>query len=309
MGFGLPSAILAAWLGTPAKRQAQWIFGAAASLIGALGVFGMQDAATFLISWEIMSLGGAVMLLGENLSSDVGRPALFMLALLEAGAVALILAFILLANQAGSLSFSDFAAAMRALPLPEQYFVALLLLIGFGAKLGLLPFYEWFPGGLWLGKRGDRRISFRRRPQCRLLFPQPLFPRMAADHRRDGQSRCRASLSSPPPSRARFSPRSTRSRKKDGGSLLSLSSAENGSIAVCLARRCADVPSGRARRPRGPRLDRRAYPFGGSRARERAHCSSPRIGSIARPEATPLSNLDCCSVAHGRSDSARCWRR
>ena len=73
MGFGLPSAILAAWLGTPAKRQAQWIFGAAASLIGALGVFGMQDAATFLMSWEIMSLGGAVMLLGENLSAE--RPA------------------------------------------------------------------------------------------------------------------------------------------------------------------------------------------------------------------------------------------
>ena len=122
MGFGLPSAILAAWLGTPAKRQAQWIFGAAASLIGALGVFGMQDAATFLISWEIMSLGGAVMLLGENLGSDVGRPTLFMLALLEAGAVALILAFVLLANQAGSLSFSDFATAMRALPLAGAVF-------------------------------------------------------------------------------------------------------------------------------------------------------------------------------------------
>jgi hydrogenase-4 component B len=145
MGFGLPGAILAAWLGTPAKSQAQWIFGAAASLIGALGVFGMQDAATFLIAWEIMSFGGALMLLGENLGAKSGRPALFMLALLEAGAVALILAFILLANQAGSLSFSDFAAAMRALPLSEQYFVAFLLLIGFGAKLGLLPFYEWFP--------------------------------------------------------------------------------------------------------------------------------------------------------------------
>ena len=50
MGFGLPAAILAAWLGTPAKGRARWIFGAAASLIGALGVFGMQDAATFLIA-------------------------------------------------------------------------------------------------------------------------------------------------------------------------------------------------------------------------------------------------------------------
>ena len=30
-----------------------------------------------------------------------------------------------------------------------RVFVGVLLVIGFGAKLGLLPFYEWFPGGLW----------------------------------------------------------------------------------------------------------------------------------------------------------------
>jgi hydrogenase-4 component B len=49
------------------------------------------------------------------------------------------------------LSFSDFAAAARAMPEAEQLFVGLLLLIGFGAKLGLLPFYEWFPGAYGAG--------------------------------------------------------------------------------------------------------------------------------------------------------------
>src|ERR1700691_4906271 len=48
MGFGLAGAILACWVGTPAPRSAGWIFGAAMSLISALGVFGMQDAVTFL---------------------------------------------------------------------------------------------------------------------------------------------------------------------------------------------------------------------------------------------------------------------
>ncbi len=146
LGFGAIGAVLAVWLGTPARRQQGWIFGAAASLIGALGVFGLQDAVTFLVAWEIMSLGGAVMILGENMAAESGRPVLFMLALLEAGAVALVLAFLLLAGQAGSLSFSDFAAAAGAMPHGEQLFLALLLLVGFGAKLGLLPFYEWFPG-------------------------------------------------------------------------------------------------------------------------------------------------------------------
>lgn len=145
LGFGLAGAILASWIGTPSSRQSTWIFGAAASLVGALGVFGLQDAVSFLIAWEIMSLGGAALILGDNLATEAGRPVLFMLALLEAGTVALILAFLLLAGHANSLSFGDFAAGASAMPRAEQLFVGLLLLIGFGAKLGLLPFYEWFP--------------------------------------------------------------------------------------------------------------------------------------------------------------------
>lgn len=151
MGFGLPGALLAAWLGPPSGTTCAWTFGVAASLVGALGVFAMQDAVTFLIAWEIMGLGGAVMILGEQLSEDRGRPVLFMLALLEAGSVALLVAFVLLANAADSIAFADFAAGARAMPLAAQLFVAFLLLVGFGAKLGLLPFYEWFPGAYGVG--------------------------------------------------------------------------------------------------------------------------------------------------------------
>jgi formate hydrogenlyase subunit 3/multisubunit Na+/H+ antiporter MnhD subunit len=145
LGFGLVAAVLASILGTPATYQRTWIFGAATSLIGALGVFGLQDAMSFLIAWEIMSLGGAVMMLGEDLTFDAGRPVLFMLALLESGAVALVLGFVILSSRAGSISFSAFSAAASHASPAEQLFVGLLLLVGFGAKLGLLPFYEWYP--------------------------------------------------------------------------------------------------------------------------------------------------------------------
>ena len=101
LGFGLPAAILACWLGTPAHGQRMWIFGAATSLVGALGVFGLQDAVSFLVAWEIMSLGGAAMILGDDLAAERGRPVLFMLALLEAGSVALLLALLLLAGAGG----------------------------------------------------------------------------------------------------------------------------------------------------------------------------------------------------------------
>jgi hydrogenase-4 component B len=151
-GFGLAPAALACLVSSPTDHgQGGWVFGVATSLIGAEGVFGLQDGASFLIAWEIMSFGGAVMLLSEKLARDSARPVLFMLGLLEVGAVALLAAVLLLATRAGSFAFDAVQSAASDLPVPLTILVGLLLLIGFGAKLGLLPFYEWFPGAYGSG--------------------------------------------------------------------------------------------------------------------------------------------------------------
>lgn len=233
MGFGMPGAILAGWLSTPSSQQRGWIFGAGTSLIGALGVFGFQDAATFLISWEIMSLGGAVMILGEKLAPESGRPVLFMLALLEAGTVALILALVLLAAEAGSFAFADLPGGAHAMPLAEQLFVALLLLIGFGAKLGLLPFYEWFPGayGSGSGATGallsgvvlNAAFFALARGLVQWLPANAGMPVSIAGIFIIAVAVVSAILT------ALYA-----FQQEDWRSLLSLSSAENGSIAVCL---------------------------------------------------------------------------
>ncbi len=147
MAFGLIPAGLAAALCTPIRaRRRGWLVGVALSLLGALGVFGLQDGYSFLIAWELMSLGGAVMLLAERTSLDTGRSVLYMLALLEVGAVAILLALLLLGQAAGSsLGFGGFGAGAATLSSGMRAFIGVLLLVGFGAKLGLLPFYEWFP--------------------------------------------------------------------------------------------------------------------------------------------------------------------
>lgn len=145
-GFGLVPAAMACALSTPKRDgEAGWLFGAAASLIGALGVFGVRHGAGFLIGWEIMSFGGALMILSEKLASDAGRPVLFMLGLLEAGAVALLLAILLLAVAGHSLAFDAYGQLLAPASTVLLVGVGVLLVIGFGAKLGLLPFYEWFP--------------------------------------------------------------------------------------------------------------------------------------------------------------------
>ena len=159
LGFGLLPAALACALASPsAQGQAGWLFGSAASLLGALGVFGIQNGAAFLIAWEIMSFGGAVMLLSERLASDVGRPVLFMLALLEAGTLALIVVILLLAYPIRSFAFEAFQAAASNVPFWIAVLAGILLVIGFGAKLGLLPFYEWFPGAYSAGSGASGAI-------------------------------------------------------------------------------------------------------------------------------------------------------
>jgi hydrogenase-4 component B len=147
MGFGLLPATLAIWLCSPVpKMRAGWLVGAALSLLGALGVCGLQDGYSFLIAWELMSLAGAVMILAERLSSNSGSSTLYMLALLEVGAVAIMLALLLLARSAGgSMEFAGFLDGALTMSGGLRVAVGLLVLVGFGAKLGLLPFYEWFP--------------------------------------------------------------------------------------------------------------------------------------------------------------------
>lgn len=152
MLFGLAPAALAIWLGSPVQlRQAGWLVGAGLSLLGAWGVFGSQDGYTLLIAWEVMSLGGAVMLLSERLERQSGKAVLFMLALLEVGAVAMLLAVLLLGRSGAGLGVVELVQGGMALGPGAQALVGILLLIGFGAKLGILPFYEWLPRAYGVG--------------------------------------------------------------------------------------------------------------------------------------------------------------
>jgi formate hydrogenlyase subunit 3/multisubunit Na+/H+ antiporter MnhD subunit len=153
MLFGLIPALFAVGLDTSASApwaRKRWLTGFALTLLGALGVLGLQDAISFLIAWEVMSVGGAVMILGEGVSESSGKPVLFMLSLLEVGAVAILLALLLLCNRSGSCSFAAFSLS-HAASSPGTLLLALLLLFGFGAKLGVLPFYEWFPAAYGSG--------------------------------------------------------------------------------------------------------------------------------------------------------------
>lgn len=142
--FGLLPAFLAIWVHR-GREQSTWLAATNIALIGALGVFGVQDGVSFFIAWELMSFGVAVMLLAEHRTSGAAASIFFMLALLEVGAIAVLMAFLLLSDHGTSLQFAEFAAHAATFSMSKRLVIGLLLLVGFGAKLGLIPFYEWLP--------------------------------------------------------------------------------------------------------------------------------------------------------------------
>lgn len=148
--WGGLAALAAVLSPSRAQKPAIWMAGAAVTLLGSLGVAGLQEGVSFLIAWEFLSFGGAVMLLADGLQETQrgGQASLYMLALLEIGAVALLLCLVLLGAQ--DTDFTGWAASWATYG-GAAFGVAVLFIIGFGAKLGILPFYEWYPGAYGSG--------------------------------------------------------------------------------------------------------------------------------------------------------------
>ncbi len=102
-----------------------------------------DNALTFLMAWEVMSLSAYLMVLTEHDQPGTVRAARWYLAITHAGSAALLAMFFLLS--AGDLTTSF--AAMRAASLtPGVRDAAFALgLFGFGAKAGLVPLHVWLP--------------------------------------------------------------------------------------------------------------------------------------------------------------------
>src|SRR2546421_290292 len=101
-----------------------------------------QDAFSFLVGWELMSLASWALVVSEHRAAENRRAALVYLIMASGGALTLLLAFGLLAGPAGGYSFE----AIRRLRAPGVGPIVLLLaLLGAGSKAGLVPLHAWLP--------------------------------------------------------------------------------------------------------------------------------------------------------------------
>ena len=102
-----------------------------------------DDAFTFLLSWEFMSLSSWALVMAHHREADNARAGYIYLVMASFGTLALLLAFGLLAGPEGGYAF----AAMRAdhHSAATAALVLALVLLGAGSKAGLVPLHVWLP--------------------------------------------------------------------------------------------------------------------------------------------------------------------
>jgi formate hydrogenlyase subunit 3/multisubunit Na+/H+ antiporter MnhD subunit len=102
-----------------------------------------DDAFTFLLSWEFMSLASWALVLAHHREPANTRAAYVYLVMASFGTMSLLLAFGLLAGSGGEYGFAAIRSTEHA-----PFIVALvtvLLLLGAGSKAGLVPLHVWLP--------------------------------------------------------------------------------------------------------------------------------------------------------------------
>jgi formate hydrogenlyase subunit 3/multisubunit Na+/H+ antiporter MnhD subunit len=102
-----------------------------------------DDAFTFLLSWEVMSLASWALVMAHHRVPENVSAGYIYLVMASAGTLALLLAFGLLAGSAGGYDF----AAIRGQERPDwiSALVLGLVLLGAGSKAGLVPLHVWLP--------------------------------------------------------------------------------------------------------------------------------------------------------------------
>ncbi len=102
-----------------------------------------DNALTFLLAWEGVSLSAYLLVLTEHDQPGTVRAAHWYMAVTHAGFAALVAAFLLLSAGDPSASFVVMRSASLSPGIRDAVF--LLALFGFGAKAGVVPLHVWLP--------------------------------------------------------------------------------------------------------------------------------------------------------------------
>jgi formate hydrogenlyase subunit 3/multisubunit Na+/H+ antiporter MnhD subunit len=100
-----------------------------------------DDAFTFLVSWEFMSLSSWALVMAHHHDPENRHAGYIYIIMASFGTFSLLLAFGLLAGGSGGYAFDE----MRSTPTALSGLVLILVILGAGSKAGLVPLHVWLP--------------------------------------------------------------------------------------------------------------------------------------------------------------------
>lgn len=98
----------------------------------------------FMLTWEMTVVSSFILVVMGGHSVEKRHAAWIYLIASHLGAAFLVVLFLLLARETGSLDFASFAKAAE-LPVATRGALFLLAIIGFGTKAGFIPLHIWLP--------------------------------------------------------------------------------------------------------------------------------------------------------------------
>src|SRR6266850_5648590 len=104
-----------------------------------------DNALTFLLMWEAMSLTSYFLVMTEHERPDTVAAGGWYLAMTHVGLALILTAFVLLIPPGGGGSFAELREAAATLSPALRGLVFVLAVLGFGGKAGLVPLHVWLP--------------------------------------------------------------------------------------------------------------------------------------------------------------------
>lgn len=141
----LISACMLSWTAPPGRVAGHGIGAGYLLLLGAVTVIIVAgDAFTFLFGWEALTVAFYVLTGISRSGRPSARASWVTFGVGKVSGAALLFGFLLLAGRAGSLTLADWAHVPSG-TLHDVGFA--LIVVGFGAKVGLVPLQVWLPVG------------------------------------------------------------------------------------------------------------------------------------------------------------------
>lgn len=112
-------------------------------LAGMNAVVLADDAFTFLVAWEFMSLSSWALVMAHHRSTANARAGFLYIVMASLGGIALLLCFGVLAGSGGAYDFASMRDAATSSLIATIAFT--LALVGAGSKAGLAPLHVWLP--------------------------------------------------------------------------------------------------------------------------------------------------------------------